>query len=210
MNTSTITLSMSFLVCASSIASADLPSAHTWPMEHVMISMDNNQLVAHANTDATNPVEMQRFLGQTYTGNAAALEDQYYSDQYGWVLNGIVDPGFGNSIWIELVSQTQGLSTFEGGRRMMIGQQTFNPIFGTAGSDMGWQWSGMMTHNWYSAQELGDYAATYRVFIADDQGAQVTSIGQTTITLNFRAVPAPSSLALLGVGSLVATRRRRA
>lgn len=210
MNTSTCTYFISVLVCASTITSADLPNAHTWPMEHVMISMDNNQLEAHTNTDALHPVEMQRFVGQTYTGNAAALEDQYYSDQYGWILNGIVDPGFGNSIWIELISQTDGLSTFEGGRRMMIDQQTFNPIFGTDGSDMAWQWSGMMTHNWYSAQELGDYAATYRIFIANDQGTQGTSFGDTTVTLNFRAVPAPSAIALLGLGSLVATRRRRA
>lgn len=210
MNTANIIVSAVLLASFGSSALAALPTAHTWPMEHIMISMDGTDLHAHTNTDAANPVMMQRFMGETYDGNASALEDQYYSDQYGWVLDGIVDPGFGNSIWLELTTQTAGLETYSGGRRMMIGAQTFNPLFGTNGANMDWQWSGMMTHNWYAAENIGDYEATYRIYIGDSVGNAVSGFGETTVTLNLRAVPSPSGLALLGMGSIIATRRKRA
>jgi len=209
MNKSTAIASL--IVAASSIsAHAGLPTAHTWPMEHIMISMNGSNLEAHANTDASNPIELLRFAGESYDGNASSLNEQYYSDQYGWVLDGIVDPGFGNSIWIEITDQSAGLTTYEGGRRMMIGVQTFDPIFGTDGSETSWQWSGMMTHNWYAADSTGDFEASYRIFVGDSQGNAVTSFGEAAVTLNFSAVPAPASISLLGMGSLIATRRRRA
>ncbi len=209
-NTNTIAIAIASVLAAATLASAGLPHAHTWPMEHIMVSMENNELHAHVNTDATSPVEMLRYQGESYDGNASVLDDQYYSDQFGWVLDGIVDPGFGNSIWIEMSTQTVGLETYEGGRRMMIGDQTFNPIFSTAGSDNAWQWSGMMTHNWYAADELGDYQATYRIFVGDNAGNAVSGFVDTTVTLNLRAVPSPSGLALLGMGSIIAVRRKRA
>ncbi len=175
-----------------------------------MVSMDGSNLHAHVNTSATNPIELLQFSNESYERNASALDDQYYSDQYGWVLDGIVDPGFGNSIWIEMSSQSEGLSTYEGGRRMMIEAQTFNPIFGTDDSSTNWQWSGMMTHNWYSASQLGDYEASYRIYIGDSNGNAISGFGEANVTLNFRAVPAPSSLGLIAMGSLIATQRRRA
>ena len=200
----------STLAATATFATAGLPNAHTWPMEHIMVSMDDtNTLNAHVNTSAGNPIEMLRFPGETYDGNASALNGQYYSDQYGWILDGIVDPGLGNSIWIELIDQTQGLETYEGGRRMMIDMQSFDPIFGTDGSDTAWQWSGMMTHNWYAAAELGDYEATYSVYVGDSAGNAVAGFTASSITLNLRAVPAPAPLALLGLGALTATRRKR-
>ena len=199
------------LASTASIALAGLPNAHTWPMEHIMISMDaNNGLHAHVMTDASNPVEMRRFEGETYDANASALNNQYYSDQYGWALDGIVNPGLGNSIWIEITSQSAGLSTYDGGMRMMIPMQTFDPIWGTAGSEPIWQWDGMMQHNWYSAAELGDYEASYRVYIGDSMGVEAAGFTDTNVTLNFRAVPSPSGLAMLGMGTLIATRRKRA
>ncbi len=204
------TLAFATLASATGIANAGLPNAHTWPMEHIMISMDaTNTLQAHVNTDASNPIEMLRFEGDSYDGAASVLNDQYYSDQYGWILDGIVDPGFGNSIWIEMIDQTDGLRTYEGGRRMMIDVQSFNPIFGTDASDTAWQWSGMMTHNWYAAESLGDYQATYNIFVGDSSGNAVDGYNAATITLNLRAVPTPAPLALLGLGSLAATRRKR-
>lgn len=202
---------VSFTLAATvSSAAAGLPTAHTWPMEHIMVSMNGSNLEAHTNTDAANPVEMLRFADEAYDGNASALENQFYSDQYGWVLDGIVDPGFGNSIWIELTSQSAGLETYQGGRRMMITAQTFDPIFGTAGSDLDWQWDGVMTHNWYAASDLGDYEASYRIYIGDTSGDPVAGFGETSLTINLRAVPAPSGFALLGIGSLITIRRKRA
>ena len=134
----------------------------------------------------------------------------YYSDQYGWILDGIVDPGAGNSLWIELVSQTDGLETYEGGRRMMIDVQTFNPIFGTDSSATNWQWSGMMTHNWYAAESLGEYEATYSIYVGDSAGNAVDGFTAGEVTLNFRAVPTPGSLAFVAMGTVFASRRKRA
>ncbi|MFG0313307.1 MAG: PEP-CTERM sorting domain-containing protein [Phycisphaerales bacterium] len=199
----------SSIAISATVALAGLPNAHTWPMEHIMVSMNGTAIEAHANTSAGSPILLQRFAGETYDGNAAALDDMYDSDQYGWILDGIVDPGAGNSIWIELISQTSGLETYEGGRRMMIGDQTFDPIFGTDSSAMNWQWSGMMTHNWYAAADLGDYEATYSIYVGDSAGNAVDGFTAGEVTLNFRAVPAPGSLALLGLGALGATRRKR-
>lgn len=192
-------------------AVAGLPSAHTWPMEHIMISMDgSNNLTAHVSTDADHPVLMRRFPGEHYDGAASALDNQYYTDQYGWMLDAFIDPGAGNSIWVQLVTQTDGLETYEGGMRSMIAMHSFDPIFTTGASDTSWQWSGTMTHNWYAAADLGDYSATYSVFIADDRGEPVAAYGATTVTLNLRAVPAPAPVALLGIGALIAMRTRRA
>lgn len=205
-----IITALTAIASCSLIAHAGLPNAHTWPMEHIMVSMDDtNTLHAHVNADVSNPVEMLRFEGEVYDGSAGVLNDQYYSDQFGWVLDGIVDPGFGNSIWIEMDSQSDGLSTYEGGRRMMIDVQTFNPIFGTDGSDAAWQWSGMMTHHWYSAATLGDFQATYNIFVGDSSGNAIAGYGAASVTLNLRSVPTPASMALLGLGSLTITRRKR-
>ena len=209
--THTATISMiTILSSFAGVAAASLPNAHTWPMEHIMILMDDtNTLHAHVGTTSENPIEMLRFSGETYDGAAGSLDDMYYSDQYGWILDGLVDPGLGNTIWIELVSQTAGLQTYEGGRRMMIDVQTFDPIFGTDGSDAAWQWSGMMTHNWYVASELGDYEATYSIYVGDSEGNAVDGFNAGEITLNLRAVPAPGTLAVLGFGVLGAARRKR-
>tara|TARA_A100000171_G_scaffold38515_3_gene37872 strand:+ start:2494 stop:3126 length:633 start_codon:yes stop_codon:yes gene_type:complete len=205
----TIAITSSIAAC-STVALAGLPNAHTWPMEHIMISMNGTSIEAHVNTSSSSPILLERFAGESYDGNASALDDMYYSDQYGWILDGIVDPGAGNSLWIELVSQTNELETYEGGRRMMIGDQTFDPIFGTDSSAMNWQWSGMMTHNWYAAQSAGDYEATYSIYVGDSAGNAVDGYIAGEVTLNFRAVPAPGSLAILSMGTVFASRRKRA
>ena len=175
-----------------------------------MVSMNGTSIEAHVNTSPSSPIKLERFDGESYDGNAGALDNMYYSDQYGWILDGIVDPGTGNSIWIELASQTSGLETYEGGRRMMIGDQTFDPIFGTDSSAMNWQWSGMMTHNWYAAQSAGDYEATYSIYVGDSAGNAVDGFTPGEVTLNFRAVPTPGSLAFLAMGTVFASRRKRA
>jgi len=205
----TIAITSSIAAC-STVALAGLPNAHTWPMEHIMVSMNGTSIEAHVNTSPSSPIMLERFDGESYDGNAGALDNMYYSDQYGWILDGIVDPGTGNSIWIELASQTSGLKTYEGGRRMMIGDQTFDPIFGTDSSAMNWQWSGMMTHNWYAAQSAGDYEATYSIYVGDSAGNAVDGFTPGEVTLNFRAVPTPGSLAFLAMGTVFASRRKRA
>ncbi len=178
------------------------------PMRHIMISLEGNALHAHADWDDQRTI-LQRFPGETYLGAASVLEGKAYGDQYGWLADGFIDPGAGNGISIELISATAGLETYEGGMRMMKANHTYNPIFGTDGSSTVWDWPGTMVHNWYAAELNGDYEATYRVFVSDAAGNAVAGFTDATVTLYFRAVPTPGVLGVLGVGGLVAARRRR-
>lgn len=199
------------VMMSSGLASAGevWPESFAWPMEHIMISMDGGDLHAHVNTSADNRIEMQRFDGAVYSGAADVLTETYYSDQYGWVADGFLDPGAGNSIWIEQVSASSGLRVYEGGMRMMRPSHSYDAIFGTNGSNNAWQWSGMMTHNWYSANALGAYEASYRIFVADEFGNAVDGFGEASVTLHFVAVPAPGAIGVLAGAGLIATRRKR-
>lgn len=51
-------------------------------------------------------------------------------------------------------------------------------------------------------------AGTWNILLVDDAGGDDGAVG--SVTINYTAVPAPASVALLGLGGLVATRRRRA
>ncbi len=178
------------------------------PMRHVMISLEGNAVGVHVD-GGDAPTTLMRFPGETYLGSASVLDGKAYGDQFGWLADGFIDPGPGNGISIELVSASAGLETYEGGRRMMKDTHTYNPIFGTAGSSMAWDWPGTMVHNWYAAQDNGFYSATYRVFVSDADGNAVAGFTDAQVTLHFDAVPAPGAAGLLALGGLVASRRRR-
>jgi len=178
------------------------------PMRHVTIALEDNAIALHVD-DPDVASTLMRFPGETYLGGASVLEGKAYGDQYGWLADGFVDPGFGNGISIQLVSATAGLETYEGGRRMMKATHSYDPIFGTAGSSDVWSWGGAMTHNWYAAVENGVYSATYRVFVSDADGHAVGGFSDAQITLNFNAVPAPGAAGVLALGGLIAARRRR-
>jgi hypothetical protein len=181
---------------------------NTGPMRHVMVSITDGVLHAHVE-GGDEPVMLERFPGDAYAGAAGVLDAMAYSNQFGWMAMGFLDPGAGNSIMIEAVTTTPGLEVYEGGMRSMIPMHTFAPIFGTAGSHAAWDWPGTMVHHWYAASDNGDYQAAYRVFVADAGGQMVGSFGEAFATLHFRAVPAPGgACALAGLG-LLACRRRR-
>lgn len=208
MNT-TMTMTTVALVCGSAIGGVSLPNV--WgPMEHIEISMSNGAVHTHVGTHAGNAIELQRFAGENYDGAAAVLDDSYYSSQYGWVADGFISLEAGEFMWVEHVSSTAGLNVYEGGMRMMREMHSYDAILGTDGSDDAWMWSGTMVHNWYSADALGSYEATYEVFVGDASGNAVLGYESAMVTLNFNAVPSPAGLSVLGLGGLVAARRRRA
>ena len=203
------TLTTVALACTTAIGGVSWPNA--WgSMEHIEISLSNGTVHAHVMTDAANPVELQRFSGESYSGAAAVLDDSYYSSQYGWVADGFIGLNPGEFMWVEHVSSTAGLDVYEGGMRMMRDMHTYDAILGTDGSDDAWMWPGTMVHNWYSADALGSYEATYEVFVGDASGNAALGYESAMVTLNFNAVPTPAGLSLLGLGGLVIARRRRA
>ncbi|MEL6796901.1 MAG: hypothetical protein AAFO89_08765, partial [Planctomycetota bacterium] len=116
----------------------------------------------------------------------------------------------GTAISIEMLSATPGLNVYEGGMRPMLANHTYAPIFGTDGSDSSWEWGGTMHHPWFAVDELGVYEAEFEVFISDAvTGDRLAGFGSETVTLQWQAVPTPGSAVALGLGGLVAARRRR-
>lgn len=196
------------LFCGLASADAIWPHNTPGPMRHIMVSLDGAMLHAHVE-GGTAPTMLDRYPGETYLGAASVLEGTAYGNQFGWMADGFINPGAGNTIAIELVSATSGLMTYQGGMRSMVSMHTFAPIFGTAGSSPVWNWSGMMAHHWYAAAENGDYEATYRIFVSDSAGNAVAGYTDAFATLHFRAVPTPGGAAVLGLAGLVAARRRR-
>ncbi|MGJ8637074.1 MAG: hypothetical protein ACSHX5_09540 [Phycisphaerales bacterium] len=204
------TVSVLALACGSAVAGFSAPNSHSWPMEHVMVTFDGNAVSAHANNDASSAIQLLRFEGEDYSGASSVMDDTYYSDQYGWVPDGFISLGADEFLWIERVSSTAGLNVYEGGMRMMRDMHSYDAILGTDGSDDAWMWGGTMVHNWYSADDLGSYEVTYEVFVGDASGNAYSQYASDTVTLYFDAVPSPAGAAVLGLGGLVAARRRRA
>ncbi len=209
----TKTLATVSMIAAAGAASAQLPQ-FMWDggMKHVLITFDGSSIGVEVDPNSPQlelPLEMRNF-GGSYQGNASVLDGKYYSSQFGFLADGFITLPAGAAISIELLSATQGLEAYEGGLRMMLANHTYAPMFGTNGSDTAWEWGGTMHHPWFAASELGDYSAEFEIFVSDAvTGERLTAFASDTVTLEWRAVPAPGTAALLGLGGLVATRRRR-
>jgi hypothetical protein len=174
-------------------------------MKHIMVHLHGTALEGHVDASVATPIMVD--YGQTYAGNAAALNGRMYNAQYGWMVEGFWAPPAGSVLWIEQLSATPGLLSYSGGT--MMNQGSFAPIFGTAGSSSRIQWNGAMLHNWYAATSAGDYSATYRIYFGDAQGNATDGFQAGEVTLNWTAVPAPGAAGALGLAGLLATRRRR-
>lgn len=190
------------------LASADDLPRVEGPMRHVMISLDNGEIGAHVETGSL-ATDLHAYLGDEYSGAAAVLNDSYYSSQYGWLAGGFISLGAGESIVIENIAMDDGLRVYEGGMRMMREMHTYTPIFGTDGSSAQSIWAGTMRHDWFAVSDPGDYEASFRIFVRDALGNEVTSYGDASVSLYFGTVPAPGGLGALAIGGLLATRRGR-
>lgn len=181
-------------------------------MKHVLITFDGTSLGIEVDPNTPSlplPLAMQTF-GESYQGAAGVLDDTYYSSQYGFLADGFISLPAGAAISIEMLSASAGLDVYEGGRRMMRDTHTYAPIFGTNGSDASWQWDGQMHHPWFAVSELGFYEAEFEVFLSDAvTGERLPGFASDSLTLQWEAVPAPSTAMVLGLGGLVASLRRR-
>lgn len=194
-------------------ALASTAHAQVWPqtfgaMNHALIDLNgSNEIELHLETPA--PLEMMNF-GESHNSPADVLDGKYYNDQYGWLANGAFAPPVGGGIWIRLVDATPGLEFYSGGMRPMKANHSYAPLFGTDGTPDIWQWGGTMTHHWVTAPTLGDYEATFEVYVGDvSTGAPLTGYTGDQLTLAWTAVPEPSAAALLCIGLPVVLRRRR-
>lgn len=199
------------LIVAAAAFAASTAGAQTWPqfenpMVHVLIDFDGTDVTAHpegGNLDMIN-------YGDTHFAPADVLDGKYISSQYGFLADGFITLPQDAAIWIEMTSASAGIEAYEGGMRMMRENHTYAPMFGTAGSDAAWKWGGTMHHPWFAAENHGSYEMVLNLYIGDAvTGAPLSGYGSESVTLSWTTVPAPTTAALMGLGGLVAVRRRR-
>jgi len=166
-------------------------------MLHLLVSQDGNGVAVEFETPATGPIEMFRYPGEMYAGAASVLDDTYYSGRYGWLANGFFNLPAGSGVFVENLGTSAGLSVYDA--------FSFAPILGTDGSGDVWQWSGAMTHNWYSADGPGQYVAQYRVYVGDAAtGVELSGWGDAFVSLEW-FVPFGCVADVNGDGMLTAT-----
>ncbi|MEM7622507.1 MAG: hypothetical protein AAF235_04825, partial [Planctomycetota bacterium] len=205
------TATVSMIALAGSVG-AQLPQ-FMWDggMKHVLITFDGTNIGAEVDPNTPQlelPLEMRDF-GESYQGAESVLDNTYYSSQFGFLPDGFLSLPTGAAISIEMTSASPGLSVYEGGMRPMRANHTYAPIFGTDGSDTSWEWGGTMHHPWFAVEDLGIYEAVFDVYISDAiTGERLGGFGSDSVTLQWQAVPTPGSAVVLGLGGLIATRRR--
>lgn len=217
------------LLAACPLAKAQFPTLGG-PMKHILIAFDNNSIGLSFESPDEGPLTLHDY-GETYSGAAAVLNDSAYNAQFGWLAGGFISLPPDGSIWIETLDATPGLETYDA--------FSFAPILGTDGSSDRWQWSGVMTHNWYAVRDYGFYEATYSVYIGDAVGQPMSGFAADSITLSWLyapdlntgqlgaapgaikpdslarvsgdvgPTPAPGSAIALALGCLGVSRRRR-
>ncbi len=158
-------------------------------MSHVNIGVSGGQVLVFKD----DPSIVPNMIGpDAFDAPFSVLNGKGYNAQFGWTALFPFDLQ-GDLIWIELLDQTPGLQSFQGGFASNAGgtglpdpgDQPMAPIFGTFGSPNIWNWSGSMTHNWYAATEPGDYSATYQVYVGDSLGVTNNAYTPAQVTFEF-------------------------
>lgn len=192
-----------------SMTNGDGNMAHNG-MKHVGVSLHDGTLIhMHISNAPPAPVTMMSGFGVDYTpAKFDVLENTYFNAQYGWVVEGIVSPPAGSSIWMKRTVATQPVGSafhvYEGGMGMEMAMWTMNEIYATDGAI--WQWDGMMQHDYYTADQPGDYSMSFEVYVGDSTGTPLVGYTPGMATFQFTAVPEPGTAvlmlcALLGLGS---------
>jgi hypothetical protein len=126
-----------------------------------------------------------------------ALNGKAYNFQYGWAPEADLAASLpaGDKIWIELISQSQGLNTYDRNNSSV-------PIFGTNGAIWKFDETQSMIHNYYAVTPgYGDWSATYKVYLGDaTTGAALCGFGSDTVTFTWSSIPEPAAMALMGTG----------
>ena len=189
---------------AATAAVADIPRIDDGGMVHVMLSFDGTTLSAGQPAET---VTLQTYAGESYDGAASVLNGTAYSSRFGFLNDGFLTLGQDQHLWIERTAGTAGLQAYSGGMRPMAPMHSFEEIFAADGDRI--EYLGVMNHPWFATTSLGAHEMSFRVYIGDAQGLADSSIEADTFTLSFNAVPTPGAGVLLGMGGLLATRRRR-
>jgi len=195
--------SVSVLTTAASVAIAQ-PHIDDGGMVHATFSYDGVGVTTHSPAET---VTLQMYPGESYTGAASVLDGTAYSARFGLLHDGFFSLGAGEHMWIERLAGSAGLNAYSGGMRSMAMMHTFDPIFTADGDHI--EYAGTMNHPWFSTTVMGEHSMDLLVYVGDAGGAQIDGTTSGTLTLNFNAIPSPGTAAALGLGGLLAGRRRR-
>ncbi len=182
-------------------------------MKHANVSLTGTTLSVHIDEPPQTPVTMMSGFGVDYTPDKFnVLEDVFFNAQYGWLPEGFISLPAGSNIWLKRTAATQPVGSafdvYEGGNMTEgMAAWTMNPIYTHDGFI--WRWDGMMQHDYYTADRVGQYSMSFEVYVGDSAGVPVAGYTSGSATLQFTAAPEPTGcvLALLGVGLLAARRR---
>ena len=182
------------------------------PMKHAAVGFDGQRVTVHVDDSVTTPL-LRPLIGADFdpAERWGVLIGKDHNFQYGWVADGAWAPQAGLGVYVQQLSATPGLETYEGGRFMSeatVRAMTFAPLFADGEP---WRWTGVMTHNAYAVDRpmAPAYEATYRVFLADTVTLQEPTApavgplyGDARVTFAWTATPVPAPGA--GAGALSA------
>jgi len=146
------------------------------PMKHILVTLDANALQLAFESPDSDTLDLQHDC-ETHTGAAAVLNDSGFNAQYGWLAGGFINLPTGYGIAVEMFDRTPGLRVYDA--------FTFQPILGTDGADAVWQWSGVMTHNWYATRVHGPHRVRHEIFVADLDANPLDAYTSATVDLHF-------------------------
>ncbi len=133
-----------------------------------------------------------------------------FNSQFGFLLDvaGSDTLPSGQSFGIRLLTNTPGLEAWF--LRTTPGSELFDPVFTPAHEYV--LWNGTMWHTFFTADSAGAFSAQFEIFVATNAGIgavdYTTVSGEDafystgTVTLNWTAIPEPSTLLLAGGGLL--------
>lgn len=184
-------------------------------MKHAAVTLTGNTLGVTVPAPPASPVVMtDHGFSNDYTApKFSVLENVYYNAQHGWNADSFVTLPSDRFLWIERTGVTQPsgstFQVYDGGNMISetMDDWAMTQIYLTNGEI--WQWDGDMQHDYFTADTVGSYSMSFKLYVGDASGVEDTSFYSSAATFEFSVVPEPSSLALSCFAALSWLRRSR-